>query len=326
MKTIAYVIPYFGKFPKGFEFFLLSCKNNPTIDWLIFTDDKTKYDYPENVKVMYYTFDEIKKKVQENFEFKIVLDKPYKFCDYKPAYGEIFFEELKKYDYWGMCDLDLAWGDIRSFITDEILEKYERIGIQGHSTIFKNSKEVNARYKTIVKNKCNYKQVYTTDKAFAFDEVGMDNIYKELKIKCYDETNYANLKKYDYGFFLEMMPEAESYKNQHQIFTLQNGKIIRHYIYKNQIFNEEFMYIHFWCRPITYKPKKYTQKKIYVIYADTVEELEEKITKKYILKKSRRSKVKYYLKSIWFNRKKITIKRILFNMKGMLNYKKENKI
>ena len=123
-----------------------------------------------------------------------------------------------------------------------------------------------------------------------------------------------------------MMPEAESYKNQHQIFTLQNGKIIRHYIYKNQIFNEEFMYIHFWCRPITYKPKKYTQKKIYVIYADTVEELEEKITKKYILKKSRRSKVKYYLKSIWFNRKKITIKRILFNMKGMLNYKKENKI
>ena len=41
------------------------------------------------------------------------------------------------------------------------------------------TEEVNARYKTIVKNKCNYKQVYTTDKAFSFDEVGMDNIYKE---------------------------------------------------------------------------------------------------------------------------------------------------
>ena len=149
MKSIAYVLPYFGKFPKGFELFLLSCKNNSTIDWLIFTDDRTEYDYPSNVKVTYYTFEEIKDKVQKNFNFKIVLDKPYKFCDYKPAYGEIFSEELKGYDFWGMCDLDLAWGDIRKFITDDLLNKYERIGFLGHSTIYKNTTEVNSRYRTI---------------------------------------------------------------------------------------------------------------------------------------------------------------------------------
>ena len=141
MKKIAYVLPYFGHFPKGFELFLMSCKNNSTIDWLIFTDDKTKYDYPPNVKVKYYSFEDIKKKVQKNFDFKIVLDKPYKFCDFKPAYGEIFSDELKEYDYWGMCELDLVWGDIRKFMNDEILEKFERIGFQGHSTLFKNTKE-----------------------------------------------------------------------------------------------------------------------------------------------------------------------------------------
>ena len=54
MYKIAYVVPFFGKFPKGFEFWLLSCKCNPTIDWLIFTDDQTPYDYPENVKVTYF--------------------------------------------------------------------------------------------------------------------------------------------------------------------------------------------------------------------------------------------------------------------------------
>ena len=261
MKTIAYVIPYFGKFPKGFEFFLLSCKNNPTIDWLIFTDDKTNYEYPSNVKVKYYTFEEIKKKVQANFDFEIVLDKPYKFCDYKPAYGEIFKEELKNDDYWGMCDLDLVWGNIRKFITDDILEKYERIGIQGHSTIFKNTLEVNSRYKTILDKQINYKQVYTTAGAFAFDEIGMDYIYKKLGIDCYSKTNYANLKKYDYGFFLEMMPASENYKNNNQIFVFKDGKIIRYYLYKDKIYNEEFMYIHFWCRPITYKPKKYSFEK-----------------------------------------------------------------
>ena len=95
MYSIAYVVPYFGKFPKGFQFWLLSCKCNPSIDWLIFTDDKTPYDYPENVKVTYWTFDQMKKKVQAIYDFPIFLERPYKLCDFKPAYGEIFADELK---------------------------------------------------------------------------------------------------------------------------------------------------------------------------------------------------------------------------------------
>lgn len=324
MKSIAYVIPYFGKFPKGFELFLMSCKNNPTIDWLIFTDDKTKYEYPENVKVFYDTFEEIKKRVQQNFDFEIVLDKPYKFCDYKPAYGEIFQEELKDYDFWGMCDLDLAWGDIRKFITDEILEKYERIGFLGHSTIFKNVPEVNARYRTMI-DENNYKKVYTTEGAFAFDEVGMDAIYEKLNIKYYHEIIFANLKKYDYGFFLDLMPEEDTQKNEHQVFALKDGTLTRNYVRNHKIFTEDFMYIHFWCRPMTYKPVVYDNHKTYVMYADEVEELKEEITVDYIMKHSKRNKIRYYAKSIWFNRKKLTLKRILFNVKGMFNYKRKIK-
>ena len=62
MKSICYIVPYFGKLPSGFQLWLMSCKMNPTIDWLIFTDDKTEYDYPENVKVNYCTFDDIRKR------------------------------------------------------------------------------------------------------------------------------------------------------------------------------------------------------------------------------------------------------------------------
>ena len=61
MYSIAYVVPYFGKFPKEFQFWLLSCKCNPTIDWLIFTDDKTPYEYHKHRKVAYLTYDQIKK-------------------------------------------------------------------------------------------------------------------------------------------------------------------------------------------------------------------------------------------------------------------------
>lgn len=323
MKKIAYVLPYFGHFPKGFELFLMSCKNNSTIDWLIFTDDKTKYDYPPNVKVKYYSFDDIKKKVQKNFDFKIVLDKPYKFCDFKPAYGEIFSDELKEYDYWGMCDLDLVWGDIRKFMNDEILEKFERIGFQGHSTLFKNTKEVNGRYRTPLDEE-DYKYCFTHEGSFCFDERGMDKIYSKLEIPYYKDIVFAHLRKYDYGFFLDLMPKKDEYKNKHQVFVVEDGKINRYYLSDNNIFCEEFFYVHFWCRPITYSPKEYISSKKYLIYADRVEVLNESISSELIVNKSKNNKIVYYLKAIWFNRKKITFKKIIFNIKGMLKHKGED--
>lgn len=325
MKTIAYIIPYFGKFPKGFEFFLMSCKNNSTIDWIIFTDDHSNYQYPSNVKVHYCTFDEIKKKVQKNFDFEIILDKPYKFCDYKPAYGEIFYDELKHYDYWGMCDLDLAWGNIREFITDDILEKYERIGFLGHSTIFKNNKEVNARYRTKIDGE-DYKYCYTHTGSFCFDERGMDLIYQKLNIQYYNKIIFANLLKYDYGFFLDLMDSKFDYKNKNQIFILKNGNLIRYYLYNDKIIEERYMYIHFWCRPITYKANNYDANKAYIIYPDVVEELKQDISADYIRKKSKKKILEYYVKSIWYNRKKITVEKIIFNVKGKFKYSIKNKM
>lgn len=321
MKKIAYVLPYFGKFPKGFELFLLSCRNNPTIDWLIFTDDRTEYKYPPNVKIKYYTFDEIKNKVQKNFDFKIVLDKPYKFCDYKPAYGEIFSEELRDYDFWGMCDLDMVWGDIRKFITEDILNQYERIGFQGHSTLFKNTIEVNSRYRTKIEE--DYRYCYTHIGAFAFDEVGMDKIYKKLEIPYYKDIIFAHLRKYDYGFFLDLMPKEDDFKNKYQIFTLEDGKIYRYYLHNKKIEKEEYFYIHFWCRPMTYRPKVYDKNKKYIIYPDVVDYLKEDITPKLIHKRGKGNFIMYYTKSIWKNRKKLTLERIIFNIKGMLKYKQK---
>ena len=148
MKKICFVIPYFGKFNNYFPFFLESCKNNPSVNWLIYTDDKTKYNYPDNVMVKYTTFEEIKNKFQEKLSFKIALDRPYKLCDFKPAYGLMFEEDLMQYDYWGYCDVDLFFGDIRKFFTDEILNRYDKIGFYGHCTIFKNNTKVNNLFKS----------------------------------------------------------------------------------------------------------------------------------------------------------------------------------
>ncbi len=73
MKTIAYIIPYFGKLPEMFDLWLKSCALNPTIDWLLFTNDKTEHQYPNNVKVTYMTFTELVSKIQSKFPFKILV-------------------------------------------------------------------------------------------------------------------------------------------------------------------------------------------------------------------------------------------------------------
>ena len=90
MKTIAFILPYFGKLPNNFDLWLKSCRYNETIDFLVFTDDKTAFKYPKNVKVFYCSFQEIKVRIQENFQFKINIEKHWNLSLFKPAYGQIF--------------------------------------------------------------------------------------------------------------------------------------------------------------------------------------------------------------------------------------------
>ncbi len=110
MKSIVYIVLYFGKFPSIFPLWLNSCRNNPTIDWLIFTDDHSCFNYPQNVRVEYTTFENIQARFKKHFDYPVVLHKPYKLCDYRICYGAVFQDFIKNYDFWGFCDIDLLWG------------------------------------------------------------------------------------------------------------------------------------------------------------------------------------------------------------------------
>lgn len=317
MKSICYIIPYFGKLPKGFKMWLLSCRKNSTIDWILYTDDKTDYDYPQNVKVKYCSYDEIKNKIQSFYDFKINISKPWKLCDFRPAYGEIFKEDIKKYDFWGYCDMDLIFGDIRSFITDDILEKYEKIGFQGHSTLYKNTEEVNLRYRKSAK----FKENFSDSEGRFFDEVGICELYEKLGIDYYKKTNFAHLDRFTNSFYLKYLPESEEYKNRRQIFTWEDGHIYRYYIDRNKnIGKDEFMYLHLFSRPISFKATVYDENRIYVIYPDIVKEIEkEKINFNFINKKGKCSMMKFFIKVAFFNRKKMTLRKIILNLKLKTN-------
>lgn len=324
MKKIAYIIPYFGKLPVNFPLWLISCEKNPTIDWLLFTDDHTDYSYPANVKVFYMSFNEMKAKIQRKYEFQITLDKPWKLCDFRVAYGEIFCEELVDYDFWGHCDIDLLWGDIRAFLKEDILDRFEKIGDQGHSTIYKNSDAVNSRYRIVVEGFPSYKEVFSSSKAFGFDESLICNMYKALEVPYYHETIYAHLNKYESSFYLGHMTKDDVYKNKRQIFIWKDGKLTRYYLKGNVMREERFMYIHFWCRPITYRIDNCSEDKVYIMYPDIVREYNGIVNAQVVRRYGHQGKIKFLVKALYRNRKKITLERIIFNLGSLSRYRKRD--
>lgn len=322
MQSIVYIIPYFGKLPQNMILILESMRYNPDVNWIIYTDDKTEYDYPKNVKVVYTTFDRIVERCKSIYNFDICLNKVYKICDFKVAYGEIFQDDIKDYDFWGYCDLDMMFGKIRDFIKDDMLEKYDKIGYQGHSTLFRNNEKNNRIYREEVEGTVSYREVFSNEKIYCFDETVITEKYSKLKIEQFLETNFAHLGKFESGFYLRHLKPEDDYKNKNQIFVWEDGNLLRYYIHEKKVYIEKFMYIHFWCRPMTYSNFKSNS---YLIYADAVKPNPYKeITVKIVKKHSKNRKIVFYFKMLKKNRKKITFKRIIKNLKIKKILKKNN--
>ena len=244
MKSIIIVGCYFGEKRQDYKTWLKSCEYNKTVDWIIFSDSDWG-KLPKNVRVIYKTFNEIKEKIQSKFDFKITLNTPYKLCDYKPAYGYIFEEYISKYDFWGYCDFDMIFGDLRHFLTEDVLEQYDKILKLGHLSLYKNCKEDNQLFMKDVSNGANYKQVFTTNEIKVFDEKdGINDIYLKNNKRIYDKDIFIDLSKFSRNIIVS---KKESTKDNFSCQTIlfDHGRLFYQYI-KNDIINKvEIMYVHF---------------------------------------------------------------------------------
>lgn len=242
---------YFGKLPEHFAFFLKSAGCNSSIDFIIITDDKTEWHIPSNVRIINLTFEEMKQRLQGLFpDFAIVLDLPYKLCDYKPVWGLAFPDYLRGYDFWGHCDLDMLFGDIRKFVSDSILEKYDKIYRLGHLTLYRNTEENNNRYKLRARGAVYYRDAFSTAEGVAFDEIaGIQNIYDGNGIATYKARDYADITWGKYRFTLSdflLSPEQVKDNNYaRQVFYWEDGHVYRAFWADNAIQTDEFVYIHF---------------------------------------------------------------------------------
>ena len=162
-KKCVLILPYFGKFNNYFPLFLKSCAENPSYTWMIFTDNEFNYECPQNVHIIKCTLRDIIKVANNKFGFKVVLDSPYKLCDYKPAYGFLFEEYIRDFEYWGHCDCDLIFGNIEKIITPLLNEGYDKLFAAGHLTIYKNTYDNNRRFMKLYKGRYLYKEAFTKE-------------------------------------------------------------------------------------------------------------------------------------------------------------------
>jgi hypothetical protein len=177
---IVLLICWYGKWPWYFRFFVHSVKFNPSIDFIIFTDEPIDFELPKNIKIIKYSLSDIRSICSTKLEFDVILPNPYKLCDFKPTYGFLFNEFIKGYDFWGHCDIDLIFGDIRIFMSNKILNDYEVINsrhdyVAGTFTLYKNNTKLNSLFKLSK----DYKMVLKSETHFCFDECNF--LFKPLE-------------------------------------------------------------------------------------------------------------------------------------------------
>ena len=252
---VLFIIPYFGKFKNYFQLFLNSCRYNSDYNWLILTDNREKFDYPKNVNVVYMDFKTLKEKFQEKFPFKIALEHPYKLCDYKPTYGYLLNEYLEGYDFWGYCDTDLIFGDLRKFITDDILNAYDKVGVLGHLTLIRNSKRTNEAFMLPLSKVDRYKQVFTTNINQSFDEEfdrSINNIFDEYGLKIFDKLEEANVYTKSSNFKLTKLEDNhKEYRvepRRKAFFLYEKGNLNRYILKNGKMRKKEYSYLHMQAR------------------------------------------------------------------------------
>ena len=269
-KKIAFVVTYFGELPFYFAAFQLSCKYNPDVQWLIFSDCDEPPNLPVNITFIRISIKDFESLATEKLGYQITIDPDYlyKICDFKPAFGAIYADYLQEYSFWGHCDIDIVWGQINRFIDSLILENYDLITsrikrVSGHFCLYRNTQKINSLFLSMpVTEKCLKK----SGSCERLDEIHFTNyLHNQLRPGLIRRISQIGKAKPSIPrvYWKKVLTtsgkhQRELYRSEGNCFKWKKGRVYH-------CDGEEMMYIHF-------HKLKDTLKKIYFSYSDNPEE------------------------------------------------------
>ncbi|MGL4315183.1 MAG: DUF6625 family protein [Pseudomonas sp.] len=180
--SICLLMPYFGKWPFWMPFFLQSCRFNPSVDWVFFSDCGPLEECPENVRVVPMSFVQYCDLVSSRLGIEFRPEKAYKLCDIRPAFGLIHQRELEGYDFWGFGDIDLVYGDLRAYFTDARLQANDLFStharrVSGHLCLIRQNERMREAFRLIP----NWQQRFCDPQHHALDEGAFTRIFLRNK-------------------------------------------------------------------------------------------------------------------------------------------------
>ena len=113
---------------------LQSMATNPSVSWYVPTDGD--FDSPDNVHQVRMSLDAFQERCQQHFDFPLALGSAYKITDLRPAFGEIFADELRGSGFGAtrIGTLSLAIFVTRSRTTCSTRSTSSWCGVAWHST------------------------------------------------------------------------------------------------------------------------------------------------------------------------------------------------
>jgi hypothetical protein len=182
---------WIGKIPDYFWHHYETTKNLK-IDFLFVTDQDISLN-SQNYKIIKTTKNEIEKKLSHllGTNFRVKTNK--KVCDLKAAFGHLFEEHIREYDYFGCYDIDTFFGDVNKYVTD-YLGEYDFISIgdgnfhdrlAGPFLIIRNIDELRKLYIN-----SDFIQCFESEEVECYEEKGFSDLVRgKYKIKLIDEIN-----------------------------------------------------------------------------------------------------------------------------------------
>lgn len=241
VKSIVILIDYFGRWPKWFPVFLASCAFNKTVNWIIRTDCEIPEDSPKNVTFISMSYDDYVAMVSQRLRINFKPVGSYKICDVRPMFGDMYQDDIADFDYYGFGDLDVIYGDIRRFYTDEVLS-FDIISthvgmISGHLVLFRNTETMRKAYSKIL----NWQEYAENPESTRFDEDVFSKLFFRQQhpngiAPIYCENVYC---KEQYSTVFHPMPWHDGMPDHPNVWFWKNGVVTN-----NRNIGRQYLYLH----------------------------------------------------------------------------------
>lgn len=107
---VCVLIVHFGQLPKWFDMWRYTAHINQNIDFHVMQNDRNDC-VEDNIFYHKMSLDHFNTALLLKAE-RMAVKSPYKLCDFRPLFAEIFPDIIEDYGYWGWGDLDVIYGDV----------------------------------------------------------------------------------------------------------------------------------------------------------------------------------------------------------------------